>query len=261
MDNRFVEEAIDLWRKFEGELLYSNRFFPTCELTNYFEELFIKSNITLKKQSHLFRARLYDENNFYKDYKYNKLAHAILMNAKVKEGFYGYDEYDSGAPSSLKATAGRANPEKIPYLYLADNEYTSLVEIRTYLKSKVSIAKFEILEDIKLVDFSSFIKFDEIRSITEAIEFIINYFFSKPVNDTEKENYILTQYIAEYIKNKGMDGIKYRSSLSSFGNNVTLFDINKVKAISSNVFEVNEISYNAKCKDNGNERELICEKR
>jgi hypothetical protein len=71
--------------------------------------------------------------------------------------------------------------------------------------------------------------------------------FSLPINNDEKKAYIPTQYIAEYIKNEGFDGIKYKSSLSNIGNNITLFDKNNAEAISSKVYKIEQISYEGTC--------------
>ena len=37
----------------------------------------------------------------------------------------------------------------------------------------------------------------------------------------------LTQFLCEYIKRFGYDGIKFKSSVSATGNNVLLFDVNE----------------------------------
>lgn len=78
---------------------------------------------------------------------------------------------------------------------------------------------------------------------------MISDLFSRPViND---ENYYSTQYICEYIKHLGFDGIRFKSSLDSNGKNYVLFNsVNNTSKgysiINSKVFQVDsiEINYN-----------------
>jgi hypothetical protein len=73
----------------------------------------------------------------------------------------------------------------------------------------------------------------------------LSYSFALPVDNEDEIEYLPTQYLAEYIKKSGFDGIKYDSSLSEGGINVALFDQTKAEAISSRVYQVQSVMYMA----------------
>jgi len=53
---------------------------------------------------------------------------------------------------------------------------------------------------------------------------LISVLFSKPYSPNEAEkDYLPTQYIAEYIKNKGFKGVKYESAVNDNGFNICFF--------------------------------------
>jgi hypothetical protein len=57
-------------------------------------------------------------------------------------------------PFSWKATEGRANPRGIPCLYLATHSHTAMSEVRPWKGGKITLATFEIVKDLTLVDCS-----------------------------------------------------------------------------------------------------------
>ncbi|AZC00445.1 hypothetical protein DKE52_008010 [Acinetobacter pittii] len=59
-----------------------------------------------------------------------------------------------GMPPPAIASAGRANPVGIPYLYLAENIETCMAEIRPSNGCKVNIAKFNLINDVNLLDLT-----------------------------------------------------------------------------------------------------------
>lgn len=244
MASDYIFEAVDIWNEFENKLIYENRFFPNCRLIELLNEIIENNQKVIKQDIILYRARIFRKDNAFM-YS-NSVIEQLQAISNSKKGFYGFGENECGAPTCDKATAGRSNPENIAYLYLADNKYTAMCEIRPFLNSKVNIAEFKVKSDLNIIDLSS-ISTPRPTSLLEAVNIYILYNFSIPVNNDEKKKYLPTQYIAEYIKNKGYDGIKYGSSLSNIGNNITVFDKNKAEAIGSKVYEIEQISYIGKC--------------
>ncbi len=57
-----------------------------------------------------------------------------------------------GAPREELASAGRANPWGIPFLYLAKDPETVIAEVRPWKGQRISIAEFELVEDVKIID-------------------------------------------------------------------------------------------------------------
>jgi len=71
--------------------------------------------------------------------------------------------------------------------------------------------------------------------------FRANQAFSTPAHSTDKD-YIMSQYIAEFIKASGYDGIVFNSSRNKRGTNYTLFDDSVCNFICSEIHKVDNIS-------------------
>ena len=158
--------------------------------------------------------------------------------------FWGFDETESDAPPKEKAVAGRANPDFISYLYAAKVEETAISEIQPTNGQIISVAEIELKNDLNLFNFNFYeafnnnqellekslpeikeklgISFNKLRIIFETVSEL----FSKP-SLGNPQNYLATQYLSEYIKSKGFDGLVYKSSLHEDGINIVLFDISK----------------------------------
>lgn len=76
--------------------------------------------------------------------------------------------------------------------------------------------------------------------------------YSKPVMyEDDIIDYIPTQYIAEYVKNLGYDGLAYISSLDTQAlrnnfienMNYVIFNYNKCEAIKSNIYKMNDWNF------------------
>lgn len=158
-------------------------------------------------------------------------------------------------PLANSASEGRANPKGIPYLYVASDKETAMSEVRPWLDAIISIGQFEIVRDLRILDFSiehgkNKLKFyfeePAPEEIVKAVWFDIDNAFSKPTKDSDlKSEYAPTQIISEFIKSKGYDGIAYKSSLAE-GYNVCLFDLNSAKIVSSSIFEATKIKFEFK---------------
>ena len=164
---------------------------------------------------------------------------------------------DMGCPPAEKATAGRANPIGIPYLYLCDNIDTTFYEIRAVYLDKVSVGRFVIQRDLDLVDFNTdtnlFYAFNSENndSLIEVIKHKILFKkisadLSKPLRryDTEIE-YVPTQLICEYCKHNGADGIMFKSSLHKSGTNIVLFNKDDAKCTKVYVKEITNVTITA----------------
>ena len=168
------------------------------------------------------------------------------LEERTQSGFWGYDENDSFIPQNVDLIKdGRANPAKIRYLYAADNPNTALAEVRPLIESYISIAEIEVLTELKIADLSYDI-YSKASKDDEMLIYLIMEDFSKP-NNNDFFDYIPTQYISEHIKSLGYDGLKYNSSLYKRGRNYVIFNHHKCKAISSKLYQLDDICYDAKC--------------
>ena len=66
---------------------------------------------------------------------------------------------------------------------------------------------------------------------------------SKPLRRLDNElDYLPTQYLCEYIKHLGYDGVEYGSSLHENGINLVIFDETKLECITTKVHEISKIN-------------------
>lgn len=180
----------------------------------------------------------------------HKTVPFIDNDIEVDDMFVPYPE-SRMRPLKGSATEGRANPKGIPCLYVASDKETAMSEIRPWLGSTVSVAKFSNRNKLRVIDFSKhhngtlpffFVEPDDAKKI-EAVWTHIDKAFSEPVtNSDQKSDYAPTQIIAELIKSLGYDGIAFKSSLCT-GLNLALFDLDCVDFKGSNLFKVNSINF------------------
>ena len=148
-----------------------------------------------------------------------------------------------GCPPKEMATAGRANPIGIPYLYLSDSAKTTYFEVRAVYLDKLSVGTFRIERELELVDFiydmNLFLAYNDGTTslkeivIKKKIIDAISEDLSKPLRRYDSElEYVPTQLICEYCKRiVGADGISFESSLHKGGRNYVLFDDSSAKCV------------------------------
>lgn len=206
-----VQACFSVWEKLKSEVQEEKRYFSDLGSFNW--EVYIKSNAHIRKGTILYRARITPDGR-------NKL--------KTNE---------MGCPPKERATAGRANPVGIPYLYLCNKIETTFYEVRAVYLDRLSIGKFTVRRDLNIVDFSNkislFFTYTDSESNFSLVDIVkrkilfdqISADLSKPLRrfDTEIE-YVPTQLICEYCKQNGADGIRFNSSLHQGGTNVVLFN-------------------------------------
>jgi RES domain len=160
-------------------------------------------------------------------------------------------------PIEGKCSEGRTNPGGIKHLYLSNEKYTALAEVRPWLGSIISLGLFEVLKDLKVVDCSkdekispliwdgeNFVEPILVESEKENVVWgDINDAFSMPIdrNDLIAE-YVPTQILSEAFKMKGFDGIVYKSSLGC-GFNVAIFDLKGLELKQSCLWQLKSINY------------------
>lgn len=253
--------TVDICYKFrdlENEIVFKNRFFIENDLIDEIDKILNKLEYTYNAENTFFRARIFnrekgfctdDESTLHEICKLNTMwpnrfnkifAPNEKLNQCKESDCWGYDAKQSGAPE-ISSSNGRINPPYIRVLYLAEDAYTAFAETRPFLNGNVSIAKFETKRQLSVINFSiSFIP--EELGITEREASILCYLsavlFQRPTSRGNKD-YLITQYISEYIRRKGYDGIRYSSSLNRPGINVCLFNPDDCLFIKSYVYKLN----------------------
>ena len=181
---------------------------------------------------------------------------------KDKEsGFWGFDQKGSFVAPKEATRDMRANYRYIPYLYIADNPRLAIYEIRPRYGARVSLASIRANEKLAILDFTATLTKAGTAASKQNLFKEISECFSKPVTeDDDIIDYIPTQYIAEFAKKIGYDGIAYTSSLrkegnkGTYGTNYTIFNYGKMEAIRSNVFAIDQVSYEFKQEDDDNQK-------
>ena len=165
----------------------------------------------------------------------------------------GYLPGEMGAPPSRLATAGRANSKGISCLYLAGDEVTTFHEIRARDLDYVSVGRFVSKRELKIVDLSSLHKISPFSTDLFDMEWFavnmnilkqISKEIAKPLRRQDSElDYLPAQYIADFVKSLGYDGICYRSTLNEDGLNYAIFDEKKFKCVEVKVYHIASLSY------------------
>ena len=219
-------------KEFIEEITYHNRNPRDLKALELLNDISTNPEIKVKENEPLYRSRVIRDMS-----KINKAP-----------GFFGFDADSSFVPSKECARDMRANYRYIPYLYCSNHPYLSIVEVRPRLGAFVSIATIAAIEELTLLDFTSTYKPSKMTPAKENLFSDLSGLYSKPVTDEDDvKDYIPTQFVAEYVKNLGYDGIVYRSSLvpeiyragiKRF--NVVVFTYSKCKPIKSNVIQISK---------------------
>lgn len=207
---RFETDRLVRWEQLRDELMRVNRYFPDSQIDTVRLGQLLKLLTATEPPTQWFRARIQDGDD---PFPIDKM----------------------GAPPAGVASHGRANPPGIPYLYLGSTAETAVSEIRPHTGETASVAEFGIPDGLRLVDlrdpkgFISPFDFgdeDEIGVMRSDLAFLdrLGEELTRPVLPQRAAvDYVPSQYLCEFIKKEGFDGVLYRSSVSE-GMNLALFD-------------------------------------
>lgn len=141
---------------------------------------------------------------------------------------HGYNADQSKEPPAYLAAAGRLSKEGEVALYLADDITTACSEIKPPMRGLISIATFNLANDIEVIDFSKLnydrpLNVNDLKYDTDTREFLSKIFalFTKPILNTGE--YVITQKLASHFREKGYNGFSYRSFYTD-KRNFTFFD-------------------------------------
>ena len=156
-------------------------------------------------------------------------------------------------PLSSIPSHGRANPAGIPYLYLGSTQRTAIAEIRPHTGEVTCVADFRTPDTIKLVDLrnpkktvSPFLLADaaDISRMRSDLPFLarLGDELTRPVGPQSAAiDYTPSQYLCEFIKKCGYQGLVYRSSVSD-GINLALFDPSVAQPATVTQYRVDRVS-------------------
>lgn len=224
--------SLQEWDALRRELKHKNRFFPN-------------TGLDLERLSNLLPYLIFDELSEYQPF----------FRARIhSDSPFSVDEM--GAPPEVLASHGRANPAGIPYLYVASTEETAISEIRPHTGERVSVGQFTVPDDLTCLDLrhprktvSPFILEDEsdVATLRGDISFLdrLGDELTLPVLPRSAAiDYIPSQFLCEFAKKYGFDGVVYRSSVSE-GVNLALFDTDMASCVEVTEFLVTRVSISA----------------
>lgn len=220
------------WDDFCYNIKHVNRFHS--QQVNFIQLRKLLENMVIdvaKGTLTLFRSRICDEDSY----------------------ITGYPTRKMGVPPISLTTAGRTNSEGIQCLYLASDEETTFHEVRARDYDHVSVGEFIQTKDLRIVDLSLF---DEIGPFSvpdfDMTWFAVNIGIIRKIGDEVAKpmrrfdrslDYVPTQYICDYIKHLGYDGIKFKSTLVSGGTNYAIFNEKKFDCVNVKVVQIGNIDY------------------
>lgn len=214
------------WTDFRNYLRNQNRFHSKYINLVELKQILKDTEAILPKNLKFYRARVSDEN--------------------------GFKSKAMGAPPSDKATAGRVNSKGISCLYLASKKETAVKEIRASVYDYVTIATFKLKQGIKVLDLSALTIRSPFYTTTDKVHFLVNHKhlndiaadISKPLSRSDSDlDYLPTQYIGDYAKFLGYDGVKYNSTFDNDTYNVAIFDEDICKCVYTKKYIIDNAEY------------------
>ena len=203
--------SLSEWVKLRDELMYKNRYFP-------------KETIDLDRLEELLPHLALDVDEI----------PTLWYRARIQTGDNPLSVRKMGAPPKRIASHGRANPAGIPYLYLGSSPITAVSEIRPHTGERASVADFTLRRVVRIIDLrnpremvSPFLldtgDIGKMRNDLPFLERLGNELMRPVLPQAAAIDYTPSQYLCEFIKNCGYQGVIYQSSVSN-GMNLALFD-------------------------------------
>lgn len=223
-----TDDLLKSWQSFKKEIKRENRFF-----------LLNKANLDAIEETLPFRTYVKGK---------------IFYRCRISDNENGYPKEQMGKPHPKSSREGRANPKGIPYLYVTQSEQTSLYEARVTYLDYATIADFRLKENINVITLrttyqvSPFLEDFSIEKYIKNKTFIdlLEEELSKPLRRYDDElDYLPTQYLCEYIKHLGYDGVEFGSAMHEEGINLVIFNDEKLEIVRTRVFEVSKIEINS----------------
>lgn len=163
-------------------------------------------------------------------------------------------------PRPDAASDGRANPEGIPRLYMANDRHTAIAEVRPWIGSLVSVAILKMKRDLKVVDLTGearktilYLEGEPPAAEREAAVWReVAAAFSEPViRGDDRAGYAATQIIAELLEHEGYDGIAYGSGFGKGAKtNIVLFDVAAAELVACEIHEISDVTLEFKETEN-----------
>lgn len=237
--NAIKDEKSKTWIAYKRELQIKNFFLLEDDAKEKFSKLLNDLRYTLKKSEGFFRARI--------GYK-EKTQEIGISEVTIKIPFSGQD---ISSPSVMKSRAGRANRAGVAFLYLASDKVTAVSEVRPHPGHYVSIGQFInnkelLLADLRFIDLIKYFKSEKKLQMFKILKDLSDE-LSIPILPEEQENYLVSQFISDVIRQLGFDGILFKSSVSN-GYNLVGFNSSNFNFVEENseLIKITTVNFHSK---------------
>jgi RES domain len=210
------EEASPILRSYVARLAKQNHFDIEPDLLGFLNEFSDRVTRVVSGGTKFFRARIGVEAKF-ADHSGDGWQRSIVRQP--------YSGTSLGAPPPPRASRGRLNRAGVSFLYLASDAATAAAEVRPHPGHFLSIGQFECREDVKIASLDADImQFAGNERELELFHFLYSadQLMATPVLPERTARYSITQLIADCLRQKGFDGVSFKSSISA-GKNLCVF--------------------------------------
>lgn len=257
---RIVEEYVDDSLDLDSKIIVEKVGIPQL-----FDESFLSDFSIMGTHSwNEFKKYLRNENRFHGQYINLMVLEPVLKETEISipEGtkFFrarvsnekGYSRKEMWAPPDDVASPGHANSKGQSCLYLSSHKKTTVKEIRARAFDYVTIATFQLNRDIKVLDLSSIVHGSPFYADSDKVKYLLNEGalrqiqndLAKPMSRLDSDlDYLPTQYISDFAKYLGYDGVKYFSTFDKNSYNVALFDSSACNCIYHRNFLIGDLDY------------------
>jgi hypothetical protein len=143
-------------------------------------------------------------------FEYNEMVRTISPETsflRVRRGVWPLVADEAGPPPHTKATGGRMNPAGIPYLYMAFDQRTALVEARAVVGEDVTLSCWQPNRELRVLDLThqpQCLSIFEGHDPAQDHVIFLRHFVEdirKPVDkdDLPEIEYVPTQLVCEYL--------------------------------------------------------------
>lgn len=143
-----------------------------------------------------------------------------------------------GPPPRQKARAMRMSPEGVVVLYCAMKSETAIAELRPAIGGTVAVVTLALSRPVRVLDFERLERSldgnlgqllrPDLQTSRETLKFLrkLHKLISDPVGPGHEDDYLITQFMAEYLAHVHLpqiDGVRFKSAQDADGVNVVLF--------------------------------------
>lgn len=254
--SEYVSESLDLDSRIAIERV---------GIPQLFDETYLKDNSIMGKYSWgVFKKYLRNENRFHSKYINLEILESVLKETEIiiptGTKFYrarvsdksGYSRKEMWAPPDDVASPGRVNSKGQSCLYLCSHKKTTVKEIRAHAFDYVTIATFKLNRNVRVLDLSSIVHSSPFYTANDKVAYLVNEStlrqiqndMAKPMSRLDSDlDYLPTQYISDFAKFLGYDGVKYFSTFDKASYNVALFDSSACDCTYHRNFLIGDLEY------------------